>query len=226
MFPDLVVFRRQYATIEPIAALSVTLTTLSAATILGAQNGGSGMSEWTSDVAEWYAEKYGEYATNRLAIESLEFPPDANIVDIGCGTGSALRHAARRTSNGRLVGIDPVPRMLEIARERARAVAMQDRIEFLLGSAEAVPVDDSFADVVLAFDSFDHWPDKLKGLQEVRRILKPSGRFVVVKDVDSGPGDDFPQAALKAGFGLDDERLREEDGVTFKTWICSLRTSQ
>ena len=76
------------------------------------------MPEWDSETAEWYAQNYGEYPTNRLAVDALDLPEDAVIVDVGCGTGAALRHAAVKVRRGHLIGIDPVPRMIEIARER------------------------------------------------------------------------------------------------------------
>ena len=114
------------------------------------------MTEWDSDTAEWYAANYGEYATNRLAVDELDLAADAVIVDVGCGTGSALRHAASRVIDGRLIGIDPVPRMIEIAREGSDESPASARIEYRVGSAEALPVEDGLADLVFAFDSIDH----------------------------------------------------------------------
>ncbi|NJK31276.1 MAG: class I SAM-dependent methyltransferase [Deltaproteobacteria bacterium] len=76
------------------------------------------MSEWTAETAEWYAKKYGEYPTNRLTVEHLELAPDAVVLDVGCGTAAALRHAATKVTTGSLIGVDPVPRMVEIAKER------------------------------------------------------------------------------------------------------------
>ncbi len=67
------------------------------------------MTEWNAEIAEWYADNYGEYPTNRLAIDALGLPMDAVVLDIGCGTGAALRHAAPRVTQGRLIGVDPVP---------------------------------------------------------------------------------------------------------------------
>jgi trans-aconitate methyltransferase len=74
------------------------------------------MSEWNAETAQWYADKYGEYATNRLAVDALDVAPDAVIVDVGCGTGSALRWVAARAPGGELLGVDPVPQMLDIVR--------------------------------------------------------------------------------------------------------------
>jgi len=75
------------------------------------------MNEWDAETAEWYAANYGDYATNRLAVEALDLEPDSLVVDVGCGTGSALRHASSTITQGSLIGVDPVPRMIELAQE-------------------------------------------------------------------------------------------------------------
>jgi ubiquinone/menaquinone biosynthesis C-methylase UbiE len=182
------------------------------------------MNEWDAETAEWYAANYGEHATNRLAVEALELEPDSLVVDVGCGTGSALRHAASTVTQGSLIGVDPVPRMIELARERTAGHSAATRIEFRLGSAEDLPVDDAAADVVLAFDSFDHWQDKARGLSEIQRILRPAGRLVVVKDA-SVPGGQgarraFVDALARAGFVVSREEQIEGEDVGFTLWIC------
>ena len=182
------------------------------------------MNEWDAETAEWYAANYGDYATNRLAVEALDLEPDSLVVDVGCGTGSALRHAASTVTQGSLIGVDPVPRMIELAQERTAGHPAAPRIEFRLGSAEDLPVDDSAADVVLAFDSFDHWQDKTRGLSEIRRILRPAGKLVVVKDA-SVPGERGARRALvdalaRAGFVVSWEEQIEGDEVRFTLWVC------
>lgn len=184
------------------------------------------MSEWNAATAEWYARNYSEHPTNRLAVESLDLDPDSVIVDVGCGTGSALRHAAARVTCGVLIGIDPVPRMVEIARERVASHPHGARVEFREGSAENIPVEDAAADLVFAFDSFDHWRDKARGLVEVRRILKPGGRLVVVKD-HAVPGGSRARKALSnaltlAGFAERSKRKVAADGVSFTLSICEV----
>lgn len=183
-------------------------------------------SEWTDEVAEWYAANYGEYATNRLAVDALALPPEAVIVDVGCGAGAALRHASQKVTRGRLIGVDPVPRMVEIARERATGHPAQERLEFRVGPAEALPVEDGMADVVFAFDSFDHWQDKAAGLAEIRRILRPNGQLAVVKDGDVPGGTDvrdaFEEAAVNAGFALGHRQSIAQDGVSFALWVCTV----
>lgn len=184
------------------------------------------MSEWNAETAEWYATNYGEYATNRLAIDALEFEPDSVIVDVGCGTGAALRHGAPRVPRGTLIGIEIIPRMIEIAHERTASHKDQSRIEFRQGSAEKLPVDDSSADLVLAFDSFDHWQDKSGGLTEIRRVLRPKGQFAVVKDGGLPDGKKARQGFLDelegSGFRVISEQRLEGEDVSFTLWVCSV----
>ncbi len=184
------------------------------------------MSEWNAETAEWYAREYGEYATNRLAVDALDLAPSSVVVDVGCGTGSALRHAAASVTDGVLIGVDPVPRMVEIARERAVGHPAAARIEFREGTAEDLPLDDGVADVVLAFDSFDHWQDKAQGLAEIRRVLRRQGRLAVVKDdgVPGGPGArrSFVDSLAAAGFAVSREEHIAGDGVSFTLWVCQV----
>jgi len=182
------------------------------------------VSEWNDETAEWYAARYGEYATNRLAVDALDVARDAVVVDVGCGTGSALRRIAPRVPDGRLFGIDPTPRMIAIARERAAEDPNGHRIEFVVAAAERCPLEDRLADVVLAFDSIDHWKDRTAGLSEVSRLLRPGGRLVVVKD-GAAPGSAGSTRELRAdldpcGFAVLEERVLAEDDVTCTMWIC------
>jgi len=183
------------------------------------------MSDWNEETADWYADKYGEYPTNRLGVALLELEPDVDILDVGCGTAAALREAATSVVSGRLVGVDPVARMLEIARERSNSHPEGHRIELVLGTADRLPVQDEGFDIVLAFDSMDHWPDRDAGLREIVRVLKPLGRLVVVKDGDI-PGS--PRARSEITSCCERQGLRElrfedvrEGDVRFAFWIFS-----
>lgn len=184
------------------------------------------MSKWDTKTAEWYADKYGEYATNRLGVEALKLGAGFTVVDIGCGTGCALRHASDQVTNGSLIGIDPVPRMIEIAQEKTAGHSAADLIVYHQASAEELPIEDASADVVLAFDSYDHWQDQPGGLGEVRRVLKINGRFVVLKDGGLPNGEDaetgFIAGLVGAGFKVVKQEHFQADDVIFTQWICVL----
>lgn len=185
------------------------------------------MSLWTNETAEWYAEKYGEYATNQLGIDGLDLLETSSIVDIGCGTGCALRHAARVVTKGTLIGIDPVPRMIEIAKAQTTTHEAAQRIVYYVATAEDLPVQDNSADFVFAFDSYDHWQDQTLGLQEVCRVLKPDGRFVVVKDSGVPHNTEaktrFIQALDVAGIEIAEEETLEAGSVKCTRWVCVIR---
>ncbi|MEZ4366724.1 MAG: class I SAM-dependent methyltransferase [Kofleriaceae bacterium] len=159
------------------------------------------MSTWDASTAEWYAARYGEYATNRLAADAIDVSADAVVVDVGCGTGAALRRIAPRVPDGTLIGIDPIPRMIEIARERAAADPHGHRIEFRQAPAEHLPLEDACAHVVFAFDSIDHWRDQAAGLHEVRRVLGLSRRLT--EGLHAATTADAPAGLVAADRGSD-----------------------
>jgi len=182
------------------------------------------MTEWNTETAEWYATNYGDYPTNRLAVDHLDLMDQITIIDVGCGTGSALRYAANKFNAGTLIGIDPVPRMIEIAEELTENHSALDRISYKVGAAEDLPIDDDSADLVFAFDSIDHWQDVDQGLKEIRRILKPDGDVVLVKD-NGVPGAKRALKSLRktldsSGFDLTVQKEINAEDVIFSLWIC------
>lgn len=182
------------------------------------------MSEWNAEAAEWYAEKYGEYATNRLGVDALDLDSVSTVIDVGCGTGAALRHLASKNKEVTLIGIEPVERMIQIAKERLQNDPNQPQIEFRQGSAEFLPVETSTVDLVLAFDSFDHWNEQEIGLSEVQRVLISDGRFVVVKDGGVPDREESRTLLLKqltkARFTIEREEYIKLEGVEFTLWVC------
>jgi ubiquinone/menaquinone biosynthesis C-methylase UbiE len=98
------------------------------------------------------------------------------VVDLGCGPGAAVRLARRLGAT--VVGVDPSTEMLRVARLVTRPRA---RIRWIEGVAESVPLDDASADVVWSIATVHHWTDIDDGLDEVRRILRPGGRFVAIE---------------------------------------------
>jgi len=101
------------------------------------------------------------------------------VVDVGCGAGIDSLIAARMVGpSGAVVGVDMTPAMVD----RARAGAAHDgfaNVRFHEGLAESLPVADGWADVVISNGVLNLFPDKLAGLQEMARVLKPGGRLQI-----------------------------------------------
>ncbi|HJQ09882.1 MAG TPA: methyltransferase domain-containing protein [Gemmatimonadaceae bacterium] len=112
------------------------------------------------------------------------------VVDVGCGAGIDSIIAARMVgATGSVIGVDMTPAMIETAR-RSADEADVGNLEFRQGLAESLPVADNWADVVISNGVLNLFPDKLAGLREMARVLKPGGRLQI--------GDILVQKAVSA----------------------------
>jgi SAM-dependent methyltransferase len=114
---------------------------------------------------------------NPFAIAALR--PGERVVDVGSGAGMDSLIAARMVGPaGQVIGVDMTPAMLDKAR-RAAAETGLDHVEFLEGFAEALPVPDGWADVVISNGVLNLAPDKSAALREMARVLKPAGKLQI-----------------------------------------------
>jgi arsenite methyltransferase len=105
--------------------------------------------------------------------------PGEHVVDVGCGAGIDSLIAAKMVGpHGQVVGVDMTPEMLHKAR-RSAAEAGLTNVGFREGYGEALPVYSDWADVVISNGVLNLFPDKLAGLREMARVLKPGGRLQI-----------------------------------------------
>ena len=101
------------------------------------------------------------------------------VVDVGCGAGIDSLIAAKKVGpDGRVIGVDMTPSMLEKARQAADEARLKN-VQFRQGYAEALPVDDGWADVLISNGVLNLMPDKAAALEEMSRVLKPGGRLQI-----------------------------------------------
>jgi len=104
--------------------------------------------------------------------------PGEIILDVGCGAGTDLLIAARHAGpNGRAIGVDMTPSMLELVRRSALRIGLWENVEVRRGYAEALPVESETVDVVISNGVLNLSPDKLSAFGEIFRVLKPGGRL-------------------------------------------------
>ena len=114
---------------------------------------------------------------NPTAIASLS--PGDVVLDLGSGAGiDCFLASAQVGPEGRVIGVDMTPEMLERARRNADEGGYQN-VEFRLGEIEALPVADATVDVIISNCVLNLSTDKPKVLAEAFRVLKPGGRLVV-----------------------------------------------
>ncbi len=122
-------------------------------------------------VSQWFA------YYQRLALAQLPLDEGSWFLDVGCGTGVAVREAANKVGSGKACGVDISPKMLAKAR---RLSDSHTNAEYKLANSESIPyADATFASVLCTF-SFHHYANPIGAIREIRRVLKPGGTFVLV----------------------------------------------
>src|SRR3954462_14834727 len=103
----------------------------------------------------------------------------ATVLDLGCGAGTDLLIAARMVGpEGKAIGIDMTPSMLERAGQSAKDMGLEN-VELHEGLIEALPLDDESVDVVISNGVIDLVPDKDAVFAEIDRVLRPGGRLQI-----------------------------------------------
>jgi ubiquinone/menaquinone biosynthesis C-methylase UbiE len=103
-------------------------------------------------------------------------PPDARVVDVGCGTGVLTRLLASQRRIAEVVGVDVAPSLLE----RARALAAgADGVTFVEGDARALPFADASFDGAVFDSTLSHVAEPGRAVGEAFRVLRPGGLLAV-----------------------------------------------
>jgi SAM-dependent methyltransferase len=141
---------------------------------------GAAREQWDRAAAGW--DEHGpqirawlSQATGAM-IEMAGISPGSRVLDIAAGAGDQTRDLADRVgSEGSVVATDLSPRILDRARRNARRIGHRN-VEFLVADGENLPCDDAGFDAAVCRLGLMLFPDPLRGLHEMRRVLKPGSR--------------------------------------------------
>jgi demethylmenaquinone methyltransferase/2-methoxy-6-polyprenyl-1,4-benzoquinol methylase len=118
----------------------------------------------------------------RFAVRQIKFTDSGRILDVATGTGDvALEIAARTPASVSIVGVDFSTEMVALGKEKIRNSPFAQRITMEVAPCEAIPFpEESFDSVTIAF-GIRNVVDRLQGLKEMWRVLKPGGRVVILE---------------------------------------------
>ncbi|HYJ85693.1 MAG TPA: class I SAM-dependent methyltransferase [Pyrinomonadaceae bacterium] len=122
----------------------------------------------------------GHRPVGEQAIELMNIPVDARVLDVGCGSGWATRLMAEKAHGGRVVGIDISDGMVRLARESSASFS---NVEFQIASAEKLPFPDAEFTHAFSMESLYYYADIPGALKEIRRVLGRDGLFFTVVDL-------------------------------------------
>ena len=133
------------------------------------------LKEYTT-LAPAYDQRWLAYldASLHMTFEKVANLPAGCVLDVACGTGLLLEKLAERANLPELVGIDRVPAMLNVAKQR-----LGQRATLLEGEAAQLPFDAAYFQLVTSSNALHYFPDADTALREIRRVISPNGNLVI-----------------------------------------------
>lgn len=117
--------------------------------------------------------KTRHYSFYDLIVDYLKERPSIMVLDVGCFVGILLRDVHKANSLLRLYGVDISPQAIEFAKENVPSG------EFIAAEVPPLPYKDASFDVILCTETLEHLDEPVKLIEEVKRVLKPGGEFIV-----------------------------------------------
>jgi ubiquinone/menaquinone biosynthesis C-methylase UbiE len=110
---------------------------------------------------------------------ALKLIDHGQAVDLGCGTGLLVLEMAQQAADLHVTGIDLSDEMLLQAGGYAHRTGLEEQVSFRKGDAANIPFPDHGLDLVVSTLSLHHWRDPIPVLDEVDRVLRPGGAYII-----------------------------------------------
>jgi ubiquinone/menaquinone biosynthesis C-methylase UbiE len=157
-------------------------------------------------------------------LKHLELKSTSNVLEVGCGSGGPSLFIAR-TFGCHVTGIDINEKAIATADNMARAQKLDSLVRFSQSDAgNALPFESMTFDAVTCIDSINHFPDRLRFLNESYRVLRPGGRLLFTDPITVTGLISNEEVAVRSSIGFflfsppgEDERLIKASGFELLT---------
>ena len=156
------------------------------------------------------SKSHAQGASLARLVELAALAPSHRVLDVATSVGHTAFAVAPHVAY--VLGVDLTPEMLQVARRLARERDVSN-VEFRLGDAEALPVEDEAFDRVVCRIALHHFPNPVTAAREMARAVAPGGRVVLVDNI-------VPQSPAPAAFINRFETLRDPS----HHWLFPLTT--
>ena len=116
----------------------------------------------------------------KWGLEHIDFQLNYNVLDVGCGGGKAVAEICEKIGNGKVYGVDYSELCVKKSKKLNKNNILCGKAAIMLASVSDLPFSDNSFDVVTAIETYYFWPDKIKNLKEIYRVLKKDGKILLV----------------------------------------------
>ena len=119
----------------------------------------------------------------------IKLSGNEDVLDIGCGGGQNIANFLKRT-NGKVCGIDYSPASVSKSLKKNKKAVLKKRSKIVQADVSVIPFEDKTFDLVTAFETIYFWEDIINNFKEVKRVLKPNGKFMVCNESSKMEGNE------------------------------------
>jgi ubiquinone/menaquinone biosynthesis C-methylase UbiE len=120
------------------------------------------------------------------ALSKVNIKEDYAVLDVGCGGGKTLGRLAKLVPKGKVFGIDHSADMVKFSKEINAKLVSQKRVEIIEEPVEKMSFEDDFFDLITACETYYFWSKLPDALKEIKRVLKPGGKLLLVNELMHG----------------------------------------
>ena len=116
-------------------------------------------------------------------LANVKITSDDVVLDVGCGGGKTINTLAKLVPNGRVFGIDHSADMVDYSKKMNKKLVEQNRVQIIEGSVVKMSFPNDYFNLVTACETYYFWPSFNDALEEIKRVLKPGGKLLLVNEM-------------------------------------------